>query len=85
MMSYFCKIEGNDYLRSFGAVVNIPANMTSKLLMIYIIDDKTVEYSETFTLTLNVSSSSCGVISGSISTSEVMIKDDDGKMVGSSY
>ncbi|XP_065918207.1 adhesion G-protein coupled receptor V1-like isoform X2 [Dysidea avara] len=72
--------EGNDYLRSFGAVVNIPANMTSKLLMIYIIDDKTVEYSETFTLTLNVSSSSCGVISGSISTSEVMIKDDDASL-----
>ena len=84
-MSYFCKTEGNDYLRNFGAVVNIPANMTSKLLMIYIIDDKIVEYNETFTLTLSVPFSSCGVISGSISTSEVIIKDDDGKMIGSTY
>ena len=71
--------EGNDYLRSFG-VVNVPANETSKLLTIHMVDDKTAEYNETFRLTLSVLSSSCGVSSGSDNTSEVMIRDDDGEI-----
>ena len=71
--------EGNDYLRSFG-VVNVPANETSKLLTVHMVDDTTAEYNETFTLTLSVPSSLCGVISGSDNTSEVMIRDDDGEI-----
>jgi len=70
--------EGDDYLRSFG-VVKVPANEISKQLAVYMINDKMAEYNETFTLTLSVPSSSCGVISGSINTSEVMIRDDDGE------
>ncbi|XP_065918902.1 extracellular matrix protein 3-like [Dysidea avara] len=48
---------------------------------INIIDDNIAECDETFTLTLSVPSSPCGVISGSDDTSEVMIRDDDGVML----
>ena len=43
--------EDNDYLGSFG-VVNIPANEASKLFTIHIINYRTAEYNETFTLTV---------------------------------
>ena len=52
---------------------------------INIINDNIAECDETFTLTLSVPSSPCGVISGSVSTSEVMIKDDDGRRSVSDY
>ena len=50
-----------------------------------IIDDNIAECDETFTLTLSVPSSLCGVISGSDDTSEVMIRDDDGRRSVSDY
>ena len=43
--------EENDYLGSFG-VVNIPANEASKLFTMHIINYRTAEYNETFTLTV---------------------------------
>ena len=52
---------------------------------INIIKDNIAECDETFTLTLSVPSSPCGVISGSYDTSEVMIKDDDGRRSVSDY
>ena len=48
---------------------------------INIIDDNIAECDETFTLTLSVPSSPCGVISGSVNTSEVMIRDDGKRSV----
>ena len=52
---------------------------------INIIDDNIAECNETFTLTLSIPSSPCGVISGSDDTSEVMIRDDDGRRSVSDY
>jgi len=52
---------------------------------INITDDSIAECDETFTLTLSVPSSPCGVISGSVDTSEVMIRDDDGRKSVSEY
>ena len=56
----------------------MPANQMSTSFTINITDDEVAECDETFTLTLSVPSSPCGVISGSVNTSEVMIRDDDG-------
>ena len=65
--------------------VFVPTNETSKSFTINIMDDKIAECDETFTLTLSVPSSPCGVISGSVDTSEVMIQDDDGRKSVSDY
>ena len=51
----------------------------SKSFTINIIDDNIAECDETFTLSLSVPSSPCGVKSGSVDNSEVIIKDDDGR------
>ena len=59
--------------------------MMSTTLTINIIDDNIAECDETFTLTLSVPSSPCGVISGSVNTSEVVIRDDDGRRSVSVY
>ena len=68
----------NDYRRS-SIIVSIPANQMSTSFTINIIDNNIAECDETFTLTLSVPSSPCGVISGSDDNSEVMIRDDDGR------
>ena len=65
--------------------ITVPANQKSTLFSVRIIDDKITECDETFTLTLSVPSSPCGVISGSDDTSEVMIRDDDGRRSVSYY
>ena len=52
---------------------------------INIINNNITECDETFTLTLSVTSSPCGVISGSDDTSEVMIRDNDGRRSVSDY
>ena len=75
---------GNDYRRR-TITVSVPANVMSKSFTIDIIDDNIAECSETFTLTLSVPSSPCGLISGSDDTSEVMIRDDDGRRSVSDY
>ena len=63
----------------------VPSNITSTSFTINIIDDNIAECDETFTLTLSVPSSPCGVVSGSVSTSVVMIRDDDGRRSVSDY
>jgi len=59
--------------------------MTSTSFTINIIDDNVAECDETFTLTLGVPSSPCGVVSGSVNTSVVMIRDNDGRRFVSDY
>ena len=63
----------------------VPSNITSTSFTINIIDDNIAECDETFTLTLSVPSSPCGLVSGSDSTSVVMIRDDDGRRSVSDY
>ena len=74
-----------DYNISRTITVNVPANEMSTSFTINITDDNIGECDETFTLTLSVPSSPCGVISGSVDTSEVMIRDDDGRRSVSDY
>jgi len=76
--------NNHDYLRN-TVTINIPAKQMSVLFSVPIIDDNIAECDETFTLTLSVPSSPCGVISGSDDTSEVMIRDDDGRRSVSDY
>ena len=59
--------------------------MTSTSFNINIVDDNVAECDETFTLTLSVPSSLCGVVSGSDDTSVVMIRDNDGRRFVSDY
>ena len=75
-------IAGEDYNGS-PITVNISAGVTMQPLAINIIDNNIVECNETFNVTM-VSVTTCGVTIGSISISEVMIRDDDGKYVSSS-
>jgi len=63
----------------------VPSNITSTSFTINIIDDNIAECDETFTLTLSVPSSPCGLVSGSVDTSVVMIRDDDGRRSVSDY
>ena len=70
--------NNHDYLRN-TVTINIPPKQMSALFPVQIIDDNIAECDETFTLTLSVLSSYCGVISESDDTSEVMIRDDDGR------
>ena len=58
--------------------VNVPAGVTMQPLTINILDNNIVECNETFNVTM-VSVTTCGVTIGSNRTSEVMIRDDDGK------
>ena len=83
-MTVHLNTGGNDYNRSFITII-VPTNESSTLFTINIIDDKIAECDETFALTLSVPSSLCGVISGSVNTSEVMIRDDDGRKSVSDY
>ncbi|XP_065917231.1 uncharacterized protein [Dysidea avara] len=73
--------SGNDYSSPRTITVSILANYTSTSFTIDIFNNNISECDETFTLTLTVSSSPCGVVSGSVNTSEVMIIDDDGVML----
>ena len=77
--------------------ITIPAGVTSQSFTMSIINNKIVEYNETFNVTMtsitnnkivecnetfNVTMTSvtiCGVTIGSNRSSEVMIRDDDGK------
>ena len=74
-----------DYSSQKTVTITVPANMMSAAFTININDDNIAECNETFTLTLNVPSSPCGVVSGSVSTSVVMIKDNDGRRSVSNY
>ena len=78
-------LEGNDYNSQRTIAVAVPANMMSTSFTINITDDNIAECDETFTLTLSVPSSSCGAVSGSVNTSVVMIRDDDGRKSVSDY
>ena len=73
-----------DYRRN-SITVNVPTNETSASFPVQIVNNNIAECDETFTLTLSVPSSPCGVISGSDDTSEVMIRDDDGRRSVSDY
>ena len=78
-------VGGNDYRSQRIIAITVPAHIMSTSFTINIIDDNIAECDETFTLTLSVPSSPCGVISGSDDTSEVMIRDDDGRRSASDY
>ena len=78
-------LEGNDYNSQRTATVAVPANVVSTSFNIDIVDDNIAECDETFTLTLSVPSSPCGLVSGSVDTSVVMIRDDDGRRSVSDY
>ena len=51
----------------------------SQSFTINIINNNISECDETFKISLSIPSSTCGVVSGRNNTSEVMIRDDDGK------
>ena len=70
--------DREDY-RRHTATVNVPANVTSASFTINIINDDVSECNESFKLMLSVPSSTCGIIIGGNDTSEVMIRDDDGR------
>ena len=70
-------IAEEDYNRS-PITVNVPAGVTMQPLTINLIDNSIVECNEIFNVTI-VSVTTCGVTIGSNRSSEVMIRDDDGK------
>ena len=74
-----------DFQNSRNFTSAVPANVMSTSVTIRIINNNIAECDETFTLTLSVPSSPCGVVSGSVSTSVVMIRDDDGRRSVSDY
>ena len=57
----------------------VPADTRSTTFIINIINDDISECNESFKLTLSVPSSTCGVVSRGTNTTEVTIKDDDGR------
>ena len=57
----------------------VAANETSTSFNISLINNDVSECDEKFKLTLTVPSSTCGVVSGKTDTTEVTIKDDDGR------
>ena len=75
----------SDYRSQTAISMKVLENTTSMSFTINITDDNIAECDETFTLTLSVPSSPCGVVSGSVSTSVVMIRDDDGRRSVSDY
>ena len=75
----------DDYGSNNNTAITVPANVMSTSFTINIIDDNIAECDETFTLTLSVPSSPCEVISESDDTSEVIIRDDDGRRNVSDY
>jgi len=74
-----------DFQNSRNFTSAVPANVMSTSVTIRIINNNIAECDETFTLTLSVPSSPCGVVSGSDGTSVVMIRDDDGRRSVSDY
>ena len=77
MLVHAYVVDEEDYNGS-PITVNISAGVTMQPLIINIIDNNIVECNETFNVTM-VSVTTCGVTIGSNRTSEVMIRDDDGK------
>ena len=59
----------------------VPADTRSTTFTINITIDDVLECDESFKLALSVASSTCGVVSGGTNTTEVTIKDDDGRRV----
>ena len=57
----------------------VPADTRLATFTINIINDYVSECDESSKLTLSVPSSTCGVVSGGTDTTEVTIKDDDGR------
>ena len=82
---FCCSVGRADYNSQRTVTVTIPANLISRSFTINIIDDNIAECDETFTLTLSVPSSPCGLVSGSVNTSVVMIRDNDGRKNASDY
>ena len=72
-------IAGEDY-NGNPITVNIPAGVTMQPVTIKIIDNNIVECNELFKVTM-VSVTTCGVTIGSNRISEVMIRDDDSKLL----
>ena len=67
-----------DYQRQSNIVI-VPADTRSTTFTINIINDDVSECDESFKLALSVPSSTCGVVSGGTNTTEVTIKDDNGR------
>ena len=78
MYSPYILYVGEDY-ESGPYNVIIPAEMTSVLFNITIINDDVYEGNETFNLVVNVSSLSSNFTVGEISQATVTIMNDDGK------
>ena len=63
--------------------VSVAAEEMSKLFDVYIIDDDITECDEI--LILSISALTCEVVVGRNNTSEVIIRDDDGRRIVSDY
>ena len=81
---YIFNAGENDY-RGSTITVSVPANKISTSFLINITNDKIAECDETLKITLSAITSNCRIISGSDDTSEVMIRDDDGRRSVSDY
>ena len=80
----FIIIDEEDY-RVTSTTVNVAAEKMPKSFTINIINDNITECDETFKLTLNVPTLTCGAVNGDTDTTEVTIKDDDGGRSVSDY
>ena len=63
----------------------VPADKISVTFAVNIINDNISECNETFSLMLSIAAAPCGVVNGRNDTSEVMIRDDDGRRIVSDY
>ena len=72
--------DGEDY-KIDSTTVKVETGEISKSLTINIVNDDIAECAESFKLMLSIPSPPCEVVSGEDDTSEVMIKDDDGRSI----
>ena len=63
----------------------VPADKISVTFAVNIINDDVSECNETFSLMLSIPTPPCGVVTGKNNTSEVIIRDDDGRRSVSDY
>ena len=75
---FICYYTEEDY-EPGPYTVEVPAEMTSVVINIYITNDEIFEGNETFDLVLNISSLPPNVTVGDIGQATVIILDDDGK------
>ena len=81
----FAQITGTkDYQRK-SITVMVPADKISVTFAVNIINDDVSECNETFSLMLSIPTPPCGVVIGKNNTSEVIIRDDDGRRSVSDY